>query len=145
MRIFYDDLDRQWRIQINVGTVRKVRRVFSEDGKPFDLMDPNLPTRLANDPALFADLLWELVDKTEHPGVEPEEFAQGLGGDGIEKASEAFIEALFDFFPSARRDLNRAIYQNVRTEQSRIIQETIAKLNATSSKDVSSSPGSSAE
>ena len=144
MRIFYDDLGRQWRLQITVATVKRCRRVFSTDGKPFDLMDPNLPTRLAEDPALFADLLWELVDKTEHPGVEPEEFAQGLGGDGIEKASEAFIEALFDFFPKARRELNRAIYQNVRSEQSRIIRETIEKLG-TSSSDVSSSPGSSAE
>ncbi|TWT63195.1 hypothetical protein [Rubinisphaera italica] len=150
MQVFYDDLKRQWRIQINVGTLKKVRRVFSEDGKPFDLLDPHLPTRLANDPALFVDLLWELVDKTQNPGVTPEQFAEGLGGDGLEAASEAFIEELFDFFPKARRDLNRAIYANVKREQDRIITETIQQINnlpingeKTSSSDVTSSPESS--
>ncbi len=141
MRLFHDDLDRQWRLSINVATVKRVRRIFSEEGEPFDLLDADLPIKLASDPALFADLLWELVDKSQHPDVTPEQFAEGLGGDAIERASDAFIEELFDFFPKGRRELNRAIYRKIKKTQAALVEKTVKEIeNSTSSEDVTSYP-----
>jgi hypothetical protein len=141
MRLFYDDQDRQWRLSINVATVKRVRRVFSEEGEPFDLLDADLPIKLANDPALLADLLWELVDKSQHPDVTPEQFGEALGGDAIERASDAFVEELFDFFPKGRRDLNRVIYRKIKKTQVALIEKTVKDIeNSTSSEDVTNYP-----
>jgi len=141
MRLFHDDADRQWRLSINVATVKRVRRIFSEGGEPFDLLDADLPIKLANDPALFADLLWELVDKSQHPGVTPEQFGEALGGDAIERASDAFVEELFDFFPKGRRDLNRAIYRKIKKTQAALIEKTVKDIeNSTSLEDVTNYP-----
>lgn len=141
MRLFHDDADRQWRLSINVGAVKRCRRVFSEEGEPFDLLDEGLFPKLANDPALLADLLWELVDKSQHPDVTPEQFGEALGGDAIEGASEAFAEELFDFFPKGRRDLNRAIYRKIKKAQAALIEKTVKDIeNSTSSEDATNYP-----
>lgn len=143
MHLFYDDQERQWRLSINVAAVKRVRRVFSEEGEPFDLLDPELPTMLANDPALLADLLWELVDKSKNPDVTPEQFGEALGGNAIERAGEAFLEELFDFFPKGRRDVNRAIYNKIKIKQAALIEETVKNIESTSLNVASNFPESS--
>jgi len=143
MHAFTDDQGRRWQLSINVAVLKRCRRIFGTKEQDFDLMDPQLPQRLAMDPALFVDLLWELVDKSQHQGVEPEKFAEGLGGDAIERASEAFLEELFDFFPKGRRELQRATYRRIRQIQDEQIDKTVSAISKLSTEHMSS-PESSA-
>lgn len=108
MKSFKDTAGRNWQVAINVGSIKRVR-----DQAEIDLttvLDPkaNLLERLSNDPVLLVDVLWILVaPQAEKLGVSDEQFGEGLGGDALEAATTAFLEALADFFPSGRRRVLR--------------------------------------
>lgn len=131
MATFFDSENRLWRLKISVGALKRVRDKF--DG--LNLVDDSVFMTLAADPILLVDVVWELLDKSDHPEITAEQFGESLGGDAIEKAVDAFAEAIFDFFPKGRRELQRAMYQRIRTAQSELMNqaaETIktAKLDA---------------
>jgi hypothetical protein len=60
-------------------------------------------------------ILWSVVrPDAERRQVTADEFTDALGGDVLEAAQAAMLEALADFFPSQRRSLLRALVQRTR-------------------------------
>ncbi len=102
MAKFTDTEGRDWLIEINVATVKRLRAALPG----VDLVDPaeDLFRRLATDPVLLADALYVICRvQVEERGLTDEDFGAALAGDAIEAATEAFLAALVDFIPSPQR------------------------------------------
>jgi len=116
MPSFRDANGRRWSIEIDVGTLKRVRdltgfellSVVEQDGAPLDKLRDDIP--------LLVDVLYAIVEpqaKAYGPwwrrllgigrGISDEDFGRGLRGDCIERGWELIIEGLARFFPEARR------------------------------------------
>ena len=129
MADFLDNRDREWTLTIDVNSIRRVR---ADPG--IDLMgvlDGPLLIRLASDPVLLVDTLYTLcAAQAETAKISPEEFGQGLTGDAIEKAGNALLEALADFFPSRRRAILRQLLERAEELAEKDLAAIEAKLAA---------------
>jgi len=114
MKSFKDSEGREWLIHVNVSAVKRVR----------DLTKVDLPGligeglgKLLEDPVEFVNVLYVLVKPqadSRNPPVTDEEFGAALGGDTLERAADAFVEELIDFFPAPRRQPLRELMKKAR-------------------------------
>ncbi len=103
MSHFTDTANRRWNLAINVGTVKRVRELTDVD--LLAILDrPQMLSDLAGDPVRFVDVLFVVVKpQADQMQLTDEQFGEALDGSSIEAATDAFLEALVDFFPGARR------------------------------------------
>lgn len=100
---FTDTAGRRWNLALSVGTVKRVRDLAGVDllavlDKPQSLID------LAGDPVRFVDVLYVVIKpQADQVGISDESFGESLDGETVEAATDAFLEALVDFFPGARK------------------------------------------
>ncbi len=90
--------DQKWVIEISITDVSKIKSSCD-----VDLFDPNSLSGLLADPGLMYEVVWHLVsDQAGQHGVDEMGFAKlftaNYGG-----ATDAFVEALTDFFQAVRR------------------------------------------
>ena len=105
MAKFSDAKDREWIVDVTVGTIKKVRKALD-----IDLADPSGAdvNRMVDDPVLLVDTLWLLCeDQAKEKKITDEDFGRGLVGDPIELATTALLDAVADFFPGPKRSLLR--------------------------------------
>jgi hypothetical protein len=124
MPTFKDTNGREWLVTINVAQVRRVREKLS-----VNLADVHTDAVLAKlqDPVTLVDVLFVLVEAQAHERhISDEDFAAGLGGDALEAACAAILEALCDFFPKAKR----LILRKVLAETTRRQQNAIERLES---------------
>lgn len=116
MAAFKDAMGRRWSIEIDVGTVKRVREltgfellsIVENDGAALDKLRDDIP--------LLVDVLYAIVEpqtKVYGPwwrrllgigqGITDEDFGRGLRGDCIERAWELIVGAMIRFFPEGRR------------------------------------------
>ena len=93
-----------WNVVVNGGTVKRALDLLKVDiGDPLAGKLPTL-TRFDTDIAFKVDLLFVVcLPEADGRGVSDVEFAERLEGDALYAASEAFLEALADFFQKLRR------------------------------------------
>jgi hypothetical protein len=118
MKTFVDNAGRVWCIQIHVAAVKRVRGLVGVD--LFALVDEEFAglSKLLGDPVSLVDVLYCLCkDEADKRTVTDEDFGRSMGGDALEKAVEAFLAELTDFFPDARV---RAALQKILTVSRRI-------------------------
>lgn len=80
-----------------------------------DLGDEQTLTRLLADPLLIVDLVSVALTpeirrrhtESDSPLTAEEWFARRMHGDALERAADALLEALVDFFPGRRREILR--------------------------------------
>lgn len=118
MQSFTDRADRTWNLVLNISMARQVK-----DRLKHDLLDLEKVSisKLFNDPYLLVDILFVMCEeqtrtkkwtkkweengeqKTEEKtDVSEYEFAEGLAGDTIDKATEALLNEISDFLPNHR-------------------------------------------
>jgi hypothetical protein len=116
MPTFKDTNGREWLVTINVAQVRRVREKLS-----VNLADVHTDAVLAKlqDPVTLVDVLFVLIESQAHERhISDEDFAAGLGGDALETACAALLEALCDFFPKAKRlILHKVLAETTRRQQ----------------------------
>lgn len=97
MRRFVDNQGRDWRIDINVGTLLDIKTELGVDL----LSDPqSMPLDIEKQ----VDMLWLLVsEQAEHRRVTSRDFAKSLGGEAIAKAVDALMHEVADFFCHLRK------------------------------------------
>lgn len=100
MMTFTDLHGRAWTPRITVATVRTVRTVTGVDLFKILTEDGQLQ-ELFGDIVKVVDVLW-LACRGQHAGVTDEDFASGLAGDICEKAIDALLGAILDFFPNPK-------------------------------------------
>jgi len=103
---FTDSEGRNWIVPINVATMKRVKDACDVDLT--DAVNGKLIEQLLVDMIKFVDVLYILCkDDADKLNVTDFDFGRSLGGDSLEAATEAFCEALVDFFPKTRREVMR--------------------------------------
>jgi hypothetical protein len=125
---FTDALGRRWLLQITVGSCRKAK-----DALGLDLIHPTeeLFERLCDSPLDLADLLWLLCEEqAQAAGVSDEQFGCGLGGDAIDEASAALLQALVNFSPRHRRAPLEKVIEKVQALSDRMTQKVLREIES---------------
>jgi len=104
MKQFKDSRGETWSVTINGASVKRAMDLLKVDlGDPL-AGDPPLLTRFDIDIAFKVDMLYvACLPEAEKRSIGDVEFAERLEGDALYAASEAFLEALSDFFQCLRR------------------------------------------
>ena len=113
MQQFKDTLGRPWLVQVTVGIISDVRAALAVDvvdvgGEIFQ--------RLQSDPILLCNVLYLVCkEQADADGISDVDFGRAMGGDAIDDATDALLEALINFFPRQRREAIRAAWMRTRT------------------------------
>jgi len=154
MTTFSDNAGRAWDVVVHVLAVKRVRAALGVD--LYRLVDDGLKGlgELLADPVLLVDVLYVLCrEAAESSGVSDEDFGRSLAGDALERAAQAFLEALTDFFPDRRaRQALRTVTRKGREMRERMLDVLGTRLEevdaastaATSSGSSGGSPASPA-
>jgi hypothetical protein len=104
MKQFKDTQGDTWLVTVNGGTIKRAHALLEIDlGDPLS-GNPPLLTRFDTDLAFKVDVLYVVcLPEADQRGISDEDFAARLEGDALYDASEAFLEALADFFQKLRR------------------------------------------
>lgn len=131
MCTFQDDRGRTFGLQVNVTSLKEIKRRLQID--LLTLLDgDNKPlTQLVGNPVKLVDALYLLCkEDCDAQGISDEDFGRGLGGGAIERATDAFLQALIDFFPRSQRTLMRELLAKSDEATARILQTGIDRLNS---------------
>lgn len=154
MRTFRDTKGREWQVEVNASTVKRVKTLLGV--LLTDAVDNKceLFARLHDDMGLIVDVLYALCKpQADAAGVTDEQFGEGFAGDVLTAGHEALIAELNDFFPNAQQRKNLALLREKMLKVTDLIQAEGARriegLDAESlAKSViasfGNSPGSSA-
>lgn len=105
MKSFTDSADRDWTIEINVSTIKRVRALLEVD--LLDVLGGKLVERLVGDPILLCDVVYAVCKpQADALGVSDEEFGRAMAGDAIDHATQALLDELVSFSPSPRDRAN---------------------------------------
>ena len=104
MKTFTDNASRDWVIEINVASLKRVKGLTGTDLIALAVsMDTSVAERLASDPILLCDVLYAVSKpQADERGVSDEEFGRSMAGDAIESATVALLEDIVGFCPSPR-------------------------------------------
>lgn len=103
MHIFKDNHGRDWCIAINVTTAKRCKAFVGVD--LYGLVDERFERldKLLGNPCDLVDVVYCLCkDDADKLGVSDENFGRGMGGDSLQRAADAFMAELIDFFPDPR-------------------------------------------
>lgn len=121
VRAFTDTAGMRWVVALNVTLLRQIRQRLDLDLMRLLDDEGQILTRLASDPALLVDLIYLLcAEEAERLGISDETFGRRLGGDTLDAATDALLEAVVDFFPSAQRRIGRTMLGKARAARDRI-------------------------
>lgn len=128
MQRFVDSTNFEWVLDVNLAARKRVQK---ETG--FDLLavtDPQTLQRL-DDPQLLVDVIHSLChEQTAKLAIDAEAFAARMGGDVLDKASDALMLAIADFFPQRRRTLLTAAIHKGRMLQEQAVQMGLKEIEA---------------
>jgi hypothetical protein len=126
---FVDALGRPWTVVLNVAALKRVKQVLTID--LLQVLEGSLLERLANDPCLLCDVLFVLCQpQAQAVGVSDMQFGEALAGDVLDQAAQAFLEALVDFFPQARRQVLREALKKLRALESRAAGAAVQRIQS---------------
>lgn len=112
MRSFCDTAGREWKLDITVGAVKRVREqtkvllpsLFDDQFAPL--------AELSADCVKLVEVLWAAIEpQAVEKSVTPDQFAEAMGGDSLRLATEALVRATADFFtsPEQRTVLHKSL------------------------------------
>lgn len=115
MRTFKDSLNRDWQIEVTVGSIKRVKALCGVDllniAESEQETDFALLQKLYDDPLLLVDTLYALCKpEADEKNISDEDFARGITGDTLDVAIKTFLADLVDFFPPRKRlIMNKAV------------------------------------
>ena len=104
MKTFTDNAGRDWVIEINVASLKRIKGLTGADLIGLAVsMDTSVAEKLASDPILLCDVLYAACKpQADERGVSDEDFGRAMAGDAIESATVALLEDIVGFCPSPR-------------------------------------------
>ena len=103
MKAFKDRDGREWKLSLNVTSVKRVRDLLKID---LLRIDEAMLETLATDEVALVNVVYALVKPEadgRSPGVSDEDFGRAMAGDAIDEAWKALLEELADFFRNPRK------------------------------------------
>lgn len=130
MASFKDTAGREWTVAIDPWGIKQVRaKTGVHLGK---LLEDKLAkyAELVSDPELLVDVIFVLCsEQAEKRNVTDEQFGRALGGDALEEATAAFVQAFSDFCPSRLRTILKAIHAKAATVQTAATAKALEAIN----------------
>jgi len=125
MHSFKDNQDRQWELNLTIGSVRRVKGLLDINLLEPEAGEPPLLTRLGTDEMLLVDVIFCLCKpQADENNISDEQFGEGLGGEAILAAQQAFYDELVDFFRKrGRTDRATAVMK-----QAKVIRMAVEKV-----------------
>jgi len=127
MQTFKDNKDQVWTIQIDVGSIRRVKantgvNLLAIDQPTDTHPDAPLFTSLSVDELLLCEVIFSLLyAEKEQRGISDDDLAARFEGDVLLRAVEAFWRSLIDFFQKrGRTDTARMLTANLELIQKAI-------------------------
>ncbi|MCA9072401.1 MAG: hypothetical protein KDA84_25930 [Planctomycetaceae bacterium] len=125
MRVFTDGKNREWELEITVDSARRIKEQLEFD--IVALKDGEALTNLLNDPVKIVDTLWLLLEEqANEAGIDSSKFSRGFFGDALERATDALVSCMIDFFPGKRRAILQKMWSQAKAIQEREI-EAVSK------------------
>lgn len=104
MQFFKDNQNREWEININVGTAKRIKAACGIDVFSLFADEGSSLQELSQDFVMLVDTLWIICSKqAEARGISEEQFAEGLTGDVIADATNSFLLDIVNFFPEKKK------------------------------------------
>ena len=126
MKTFRDTADREWTVEINVTTLKRVKDLTGVDLTT--LIRPNDPTfkTLSTDMFQLFDVLIALVKpQLEQRQITADAFGQSLDENSVEAAVTALLEGVIDFFQADKRAILRRALLKVTTAADRVRRQNL--------------------
>ncbi len=122
MRTFCDYYGREWKVDLNIATVRALRKRAAtvETLKDVDLLDYAGVLLSVSDPFFAADLLYETVkDQADALGITAEQFGDALKGKILFDAITEWTAEYLDFFPepTAKEKAQKLVEKSAKTRE----------------------------
>lgn len=116
----------EWVCEITVKTLKDIKKRLD-----IDLMQVDKTIeRVITDVCLLCDVLFVIhSSECEKRGISDEDFGTLLAGDAIADATQAFIDAMINFFPSQQRDLLAKISKKRQEVMARILEKTDKEID----------------
>lgn len=128
MKTFIDNKGREWKLEINVATVKRVKTLIGTN--LLEAVHGDLIKDVTGDPVLLVDLLYCICKvQADAAGVTDEEFGAGLAGDSIQAATDAFLDELIDFFPLGKRQILRRAWTRLQEAETKAQAAAVHYLN----------------
>lgn len=101
MHTFTDNSGRQWDVAVDVTTLRRIHDLLGVD---LGAMTWGALVERLGDPVFLVDLIYVVCKpQADEMRVSDEGFGRGLGGDAVDRATQALLQAFTGFFPAAKR------------------------------------------
>lgn len=127
MKTFVDNNGKTWTVTVNVGTVKRVKDLLGIN--LIEAITGDLIEKVETDICLFVDILYVVCkEQAQANGISDEKFGTLLGGDSLEKATDAFLDQLIDFFPQAKRNLYRKAWSKTKQAEVLAVQKLEKKI-----------------
>lgn len=134
MKYFNDTTGKQWKIDVNVGSIEDVAAQTGINLTGLFSEELGLLNRLYSEPGLLCHLLWSFCGDGTEAGRTA--FLSVMKGDVLELAADALVSDVIDFFPNARRrELCRATLAKIREAAEMAYnkaEKNLSELNAAS-------------
>jgi hypothetical protein len=129
MKTFCDNAGRNWTVQINVDTIKRVRDLAKVN--LLEVVEGKLLERLVSDPVLLCDLIYCVCQpEADAKNVSDEDFGRAMAGDAIDGATTALLEELVDFFPQGKRRVLGKALAKLRSLESAALTAVEARLES---------------
>ena len=124
---FTDKKGRRWECEVSMGTWKRLHAQLDLDILTVLDDQASLLSRLHSDLGLLVDCIW-LTVQGQHD-IDAEEFANGLGGDVLGQAADAWFAGLVDFFHDPqRRKMLGAILEKAKQVETELGKVAMARL-----------------
>lgn len=102
MQQFTDARNRQWNIEVNVASIKRVKSLLDVDLMGV-IADQSMLPRLYEDPILLCNILYAICKpQCDERGITDEQFGEGLSGDPIDQATKGLVREVANFSPRPR-------------------------------------------
>ena len=127
MKTFRDILGDEWKVEINIGQMRRMEERAKFYGLGFVITAPEDVITRIQDPFALADFLYIAVEpQAEERGISSKEFGYRLAGDTIAQAKAALVEEYTGFFPNeSQRAKVRALAESADRIGSEVLMRSI--------------------
>lgn len=116
---FTDERGDDWLIVVDIPLVKTIRAELDVDLLRV-LDDQTVLSALCDDVVRLVDLLFVCCrDQATKREIDDVEFGRRLHGDAVDRATSAFLAALCDFFPPAKRQTLRKILDKIHQVESK--------------------------
>jgi len=138
MEVFKDAEGREWCLRVTISTVKDVRSFCD-----LDLLDNSGEAirSLGDDACKLADVLYVCCkEDAEKKGITDVQFGEGLRGEAIDTATEAFLKELINFFPKKKGQMMNKVLEKAKSLQDEAVTKIEERIENLSLEELMNSP-----